>query len=135
MTYTELAVLAMLLVICVDLIVLHTRLLLRRIFWVSYVIILFFQLLSNAALTGLRVVRYNGQFIVGASTPTDTAPPFLGDGRIAFAPFEDLLFGFALVLLTLSVWVFWGRRGVQRLPAAGPPRFLPSRDRDSEPPV
>ena len=32
------------------------------------------------------------------------------------------MFGFALVVLTLSLWVFWGRRGVQREPFAGPPR-------------
>jgi hypothetical protein len=25
---------------------------------------------------------------------------------------EDLLFGFALVLLTLSVWTWWGARSV-----------------------
>jgi hypothetical protein len=29
------------------------------------------------------------------------------------------LFGFAMVLLTLSVWVWLGRRGIQRTPAAG----------------
>jgi hypothetical protein len=36
-----------------------------------------------------------------------------------YAPVEDLVFGFALVLLTLDLWVWWGRRGVQRTPAAG----------------
>jgi hypothetical protein len=39
--------------------------------------------------------------------------------RIAYAPVEDLLFGFAMVLLTLSVWVWLGRRGIQRTPRAG----------------
>ena len=34
-------------------------------------------------------------------------------------PVEDLVFGFALVLLSLSIWVWLGRRGVQREPAAG----------------
>jgi len=134
MTYTQLAVLGVVVVAVVDLFVLRTRLLSRKVFWVSYAIIVFFQLVSNAVLTGLRIVRYNGEFIVGSSTPEFGAPPFIGDGRIAFAPFEDLLLGFALVLLTLSLWVFWGRVGVQRLPAAGPPRFLPPRNRDSEPP-
>ena len=111
MTYTQLAVLGVLAVVAVDLVVLRTRLLTRRVFWVSYAIIVFFQLVSNAILTGLRIVRYNGDFIVGTSTPDVGPPPFLGDGRIAFAPFEDLLFGFALVLLTLSLWVFWGTWG------------------------
>jgi hypothetical protein len=41
------------------------------------------------------------------------------------APVEDLLFGFTLVLLTLVLWVWWGRRGVQRTPYAGPPRITP----------
>ena len=31
--------------------------------------------------------------------------------RIASAPVEDLLFGFALVLSVLSMWVYWGRKG------------------------
>jgi hypothetical protein len=43
--------------------------------------------------------------------------------RLVFAPVEDLLFGFALVVQTLAWWVFWGRRGVQREPFAGPPRW------------
>ena len=34
--------------------------------------------------------------------------------RLASAPVEDLLFGFALILGVLSLWVFNGRRGIQR---------------------
>jgi hypothetical protein len=34
--------------------------------------------------------------------------------RIAGAPLEDLLFGFALILSTMGLWEFWGRRGFQR---------------------
>lgn len=121
MTYTQLAVVAVGLAIVVDVIVLRTRLLTRRVFWTAYAIVFGFQLVTNAALTGLRVVRYDGSAIVGDST-TNVTPTFIGDGRIAFAPVEDLAFGFALVLVTLSLWVFWGRRGIQRTPAAGPPR-------------
>ena len=122
MTYTQLAVLGVVVVVVLDLAVLRTRLLRRRVFWTSYAIVVFFQLVTNGVLTGLRIVRYDGAAIVGSSTPVDAAPPFLGDGRIAFAPFEDLLFGFALVLLTQCLWVWLGRRGVQRTPYAGPPR-------------
>ena len=68
-----------------------------------------FQLLTNGVLTGLDVVRYDPGTVLGP--------------RLAFAPVEDLLFGFALVLQTLAWWVFWGRRGIQRRPAAGPPRW------------
>jgi len=121
-TYTQLAVLGVVVVAALDLAVFRTRLLRRRVFWTSYAIVVFFQLVTNGILTGLRIVRYDGDAIVGSSTPVDVAPPFLGDGRIAFAPFEDLLFGFALVLLTQVLWVWLGRRGVQRTPYAGPPR-------------
>lgn len=121
MTYTQLGVLAVLLVIAWDLWVVRTRLLRRRVFWMSYAIIVGFQLLTNGVLTGLRIVRYSGAAIIGSSTPEDGAPPVLGDGRVLFAPVEDLLFGFALIVLSLSLWVVWGRRGVQREPRAGPP--------------
>jgi lycopene cyclase domain-containing protein len=123
MTYTQLAVLGVVAVVVLDLWVLRTRLLRRRVFWTAYAIVVFFQLLTNATLTGLRIVRYDGDAIVGSSTPVDAPPPFLGDGRIAFAPFEDLLFGFALVVLTLVLWVWLGRRGVERTPYSGPPRI------------
>ncbi|MFN8145854.1 MAG: hypothetical protein U0R76_00200 [Candidatus Nanopelagicales bacterium] len=123
MTYTQLAVLGVVVVVLLDLVVVRTRLLRRRAFWTAYAIIVFFQLVTNATLTGLRIVRYDGAAIVGSSTPADAPPPFLGDGRIAYAPFEDLLFGFALVVLTLVLWVRLGRRGVQRTPYSGPPRM------------
>lgn len=124
MTYTQLAVLAVLLVAAWDLLVVRTRLLRRRVFWMSYAIIVAFQLLTNGILTGARIVRYDGAAILGSSTPQDRPPPALGDGRILFAPVEDLMFGFAVVVLSLSLWVLWGRRGVQREPASGPPRDL-----------
>ena len=122
MTYTQLALLGVVVVVVLDLVVLRTRLLRRRVFWTSYAIVVFFQLVTNGVLTGLRIVRYDGAAIVGSSTPVDAPPPFLGDGRIAFAPFEDLLFGFARVVLTQVLWVWLGRRGVQRTPYSGPPR-------------
>ena len=122
MSYTALAIFSIVLVVLFDLLVVRTRLVTRRIFWVSYAIVIGFQLLTNGILTGFRIVRYDGAVIIGSSTPADSAPTFIGDGRIAFAPLEDLMFGFSLILLTLSLWVFWGRRGVQQLPAAGPPR-------------
>jgi lycopene cyclase domain-containing protein len=121
-SYTALAQLGVLVVVVLDLAVLRTRLLARRVFWVSYAIVVSFQLLTNGVLTGLRIVRYDGEAILGSSTPVDSAPAFLGDGRIAFAPVEDLLFGFALVVLTQALWVWLGRRGVQRTPYSGPPR-------------
>ena len=121
MTYTQLGLLGVVVVVLLDLFVFRTRLVRRRAFWTAYAIIVFFQLVTNGVLTGLGIVRYNGDAIIGSSTPVDSPPPFVGDGRIAYAPVEDLLFGFALVLLTLVMWVWWGRRGVQRTPWSGPP--------------
>lgn len=121
MTYTQLAVIGVVVVILVDLFIARTRLITRRAFWVPYAIIVFFQLITNGVLTGFSIVTYNGEVIVGESTPVDGPPPLIGEGRIAFAPVEDLLFGFALVLLSLVMWVWLGRRGVQRTPFAGPP--------------
>lgn len=100
MTYTASAVLGLAGAAVVDLAVLRTRLLTRKVFWTAYAIVLFFQLVVNGILTGRHIVDYNAHAILGM--------------RIAYAPVEDLLFGFAMVLLTLSTWVWLGRRGVQR---------------------
>ena len=121
MSYTQLAILGVVLAIVVDLFIARTRLITRRAFWVPYAIIVFFQLLTNGVLTGFSIVTYDGEFIIGDSTPVEGPPPFIGGGRIAFAPVEDLMFGFALILLSLVIWVWLGRRGVQRTPFAGPP--------------
>ncbi|MFL6182383.1 MAG: lycopene cyclase domain-containing protein [Actinomycetes bacterium] len=118
MTYTQLALLAIVAVVFVDVAVLRTRILARKAFWVSYAIIVLFQLVTNGVLTGFSIVRYSADDIVGSDQVK-----FVGDGRIAFAPLEDLLFGFVVVVLTLSLWVWWGRRGVQYEPLAGPPRW------------
>ena len=100
MSYTALAVLGVLGAVGLDLLVLRTRLLTRKIFWVSYAIIMFFQLITNGILTGRDIVTYDPDAILGL--------------RIVYAPVEDLLFGFSLVVQTLAWWVWWGRRGVQQ---------------------
>ena len=96
MTYTAAALLGVGVAVVVDLALLRTRLLGRRGFWAAYAIIVFFQLLTNGVLTGRDVVRYDEDAISGV--------------RIVYAPVEDLLFGFSLVLTTLALWVWWGRR-------------------------
>ena len=110
MSYTAAALLAVVATVLLDLFVLRTRLLLRRAFWVSYAIVVFFQLITNGILTGRGIVFYDGDVIVGSSSSAGQTPTMLGDGRIVFAPLEDLLFGFALVVQTLAWWVWWGRR-------------------------
>lgn len=110
MTYTVAALLAVGLTVVMDLWVLRTRLLARKAFWAAYAIIVFFQLITNGVLTGRGIVFYDGDAIVGSSSSASVAPQLLGDGRVLFAPFEDLLFGFALIVQTLAWWVWWGRR-------------------------
>jgi hypothetical protein len=109
-------------VIALDLFVFKTKLLKRRVFWVSYSIVIFFQLITNGILTGFGIVEYDGAAIIGSTTPKDSPPTFIGDGRLVYAPIEDLLFGFCLVVLTLIIWIWLGRKGVQRDPKSGPPR-------------
>jgi len=108
-TYTELALVGVAGTVLLDLVVLRTALLGRRLFWVSYAIVLAFQLVVNGVLTGRRVVVYNAADVVGGATPH-----LFGGGRFVYAPVEDLLFGFALVTQTLCWWVWWGRREVRR---------------------
>ena len=96
MTYSALAVVAVVAVLVVDLAVLRTRMVTRRVFWAAYAIVIAFQLLMNGVLTGLDVVVYDPGSIWGP--------------RIAYAPVEDLLFGFALVTLTLASWAAVNRR-------------------------
>ena len=105
MTYTDFALLAVAAVVIVDLAIARTKLLLRKAFWTAYAIVLAFQLIVNGVLTGVPVVRYDRSAISGP--------------RIAYAPVEDLLFGFAMVTLTLAVWVWLGRRPSSRV---APPR-------------
>ena len=62
----------------------------------TYAIVVVFQLLMNGVLTGLDVVTYDPDAIWGP--------------RIAYAPVEDLLFGFAMVTLTLASWAAVNRR-------------------------
>ncbi|GAA4599839.1 lycopene cyclase domain-containing protein [Actinoplanes octamycinicus] len=105
MTYTTAALLGVLGALVLDLLILRTRLVTRVVFWATYPIIFVFQLISNGILTGRDIVMYDPDAIIGT--------------RLVHAPVEDLLFGFALVLSTLSVWVALGRRGIQRTPTAG----------------
>jgi lycopene cyclase domain-containing protein len=80
--------------------VLRTNLLRRKAFWTAYAIVLFFQVIVNGVLTGLPIVRYNPHAIIGL--------------RFVYAPIEDVLFGFTMVLVTLASWVWLGARAARR---------------------
>jgi lycopene cyclase domain-containing protein len=92
MTYTQIAIFAVFFALVTDYFIARTRLILTKRFWTSYAIIIFFQLLTNWWLTSRNIVMYSPDTIIG--------------WRIASAPVEDLLFGFALVTL---VWVLWDK--------------------------
>jgi lycopene cyclase domain-containing protein len=89
-TYTLLAAVVLMAVFIVGVAVLKTQLFSSGKFWIAYAIVVFFQLLSNGYLTSQEIVTYNPDAISGT--------------RIAFAPIEDLFFGFALVTLTMFIW-------------------------------
>ena len=88
--YTVASALAVLVAIAADLVVFRTKLLRSKLFWATYGIVVFFQLIVNGILTGLGIVQYDPRVIIGI--------------RLAYAPPEDLGFGFALVTLTLVLW-------------------------------
>jgi lycopene cyclase domain-containing protein len=90
MTYTQIAVFAVLFALTTDYFIARTRLIRTKRFWTSYAIIIFFQLITNWWLTSRNIVMYSPDAIIGI--------------RIASAPAEDLLFGFALVTLVLVLW-------------------------------
>jgi lycopene cyclase domain-containing protein len=100
MTYSQIAITAAIIAIIIDLTLSSQPLLKRRAFWASYAIILPFQLLTNWWLTSRNIVMYSPDAIFGL--------------RIASAPAEDLLFGFALILGVMGIWEYLGRRGISR---------------------
>lgn len=105
MTYTALALVAAIAVVVLDRWVARTRLTSSATWWTAYAIIVFFQLLTNGWLTGRGIVRYDPDAIIGGAQVT-----LVGDGRLVYAPVEDLVFGFALVLTTAVAWMWLGRR-------------------------
>jgi lycopene cyclase domain-containing protein len=98
--YTDIAILAFFISIVADIFLFKAKLVFRKAFWTSYAIIIFFQLLTNWWLTSRNIVMYKSDAIMGVC--------------VASAPIEDLFFGFALVLLVINMWIYWGKKGVQK---------------------
>lgn len=90
LTYTQITVYALIITIFFDMFVTRNSLLSTLRFWFSYLIILPFQLITNWWLTSRAIVTYDPDSIMGL--------------RVAGAPFEDLIFGFAMILAVMSVW-------------------------------
>ncbi len=96
MTYSDIALYAVLFAVVTDLYFIRVQIITRGIFWLSYGLIFPFQLLTNRWLTSNHIVIYSPEQIIGV--------------RVAGAPVEDLLFGFSMILLTLSFWEFYRAR-------------------------
>ena len=100
MTYTQLALSMTVVAVIFDLFVTRSKVVTRKSFWNAYGIMLFFQLITNWWLTSRGILNYNEDVIIGI--------------RIASAPVEDLFFGFSMITMTISLWIYWGKKGVQR---------------------
>jgi lycopene cyclase domain-containing protein len=100
MTYTQLALSMTVVAMIFDLFVTRSKVVTRKSFWNAYGIMLFFQLITNWWLTSRGILTYDEDVIIGI--------------RIASAPVEDLFFGFSMITMTISLWIYWGKRGVQR---------------------
>jgi len=96
MIYSDIALDAVMVAVICDLFFTRTQMLTKGIFWLTYSLILPFQLLTNWWLTSKNIVMYSPSEIIGR--------------RLAGAPIEDLLFGFSLILFTLTLWEFFLRR-------------------------
>lgn len=99
MEYTWAAVAGVVAVVLVELLWLRTGVLRTATFWIAYGIVVFFQALVDGWLTKLSapIVIYNEDEFTGWRAPFDV-------------PVEDYLFGFALVTLTILIWVKVGPR-------------------------
>ena len=120
MTYIQIGIIYCLVAVLTDLYISRTRVLKLKMFWLSYFIMLFFQFVTNGILTKLLIVRYNDFAIIGGDYTTKT-PPLIGDGRLFYAPVEDVFFGFSMILFSISIWIWLGKRNIQRKPYSGLP--------------
>ncbi len=120
MTYIQISIIYCLVAVLTDLYILRTRVLKLKMFWLSYFIMLFFQFVTNGILTKLLIVRYNDFAIIGGDYTTKT-PPLIGDGRLFYAPVEDVFFGFSMILFSISIWIWLGKKNIQRKPYSGLP--------------
>ena len=97
LSYTQITVYALILTIFFDMFITKNSLLSTLRFWFSYFIILPFQLITNYWLTSREIVIYKSEAIIGL--------------RLAGAPIEDLIFGFAMILAVMSLWESKTKRG------------------------
>ncbi len=117
--YTVASVVAVVAVVVAELVWLRTGIFATATYWISYGIIVFFQVLVDGWLTKLSapIVLYNSDHITDVRVPFDI-------------PVEDYLFGFALVTLPIILWERAGRRRAgAAVPASGREGTQPSHPR------
>jgi lycopene cyclase domain-containing protein len=117
--YTWAAVGGVVAVVLVEVLWLRTGIFTTATYWIAYGIVVFFQVLVDGWLTKLSapIVIYAPEKLTGWRAPFDV-------------PVEDYLFGWALVTLTIILWVHAGpgghgrgrRAGAATTPAGTPPR-------------
>ena len=107
MEYTWAALGGVVAVVLLEVLWLRTGVFRTATFWVAYGIVVFFQVLVDGWLTKLSapIVVYDPGKFTGWRAPFDV-------------PVEDYLFGFALVTLTILVWVRLGARTGRPRPAS-----------------
>ena len=115
MTYIQIGIIYCILAFVLDFYILKTKVLKLRMFWLSYVIVLFFQFVTNGILTRNLIVRYNDFALIGGDY-SDKTPPMIGDGRLFYAPVEDVFFGFSMIVMTISIWIWLVRKNIKREP-------------------
>lgn len=105
--YTILTVIGVIAVILIELFWTKTRIFRSLQFWLALAIVLGFQVLVDGWLTKLSnpIVTYNPNMFAGVRFPFDI-------------PVEDFGFGFAMVTLTIIVWILAGRSSRKRGEAA-----------------
>jgi len=108
MEYTWASAVAVLVVVAIELFWLRTGIFTKLTFWISYAIIVFFQVVVDGWLTKLSapIVLYNRDENSGIRFPWDI-------------PVEDYLFGFALIVLTILLWERAGGKGRGPAPGGG----------------
>jgi len=99
MEYTWAALAAVVAVVAFELLWLRTGIFTTVTFWITYGIVVFFQILVDGWLTKLSapIVIYTPGKFTGRRAPFDI-------------PVEDFAFGFAMVTLTIMLWVRATRR-------------------------
>mgnify|MGYP001224293747 FL=1 len=102
--YTILAFLAVAAAIVIDMI-LKTRLLKNKKFWVFWAVMFVLIFIVNGYLTWRPIVLYNDNFYLGI--------------RLFTIPIEDFFYGFALLTMNISLWEYFTRKFKQQnVPAA-----------------